>query len=1072
MDKAIVCIIPKEYLPKKYEEEIIDFWETNNIYEKTKSKLVGKPKFYFLDGPPYVTNPPHVGTAWNKTLKDVVIRFKRMQGYEVKDQPGYDCHGLPIEVKVEEELNIRSKKEIEEKIGIEKFIEKCKSYAIENIEKQTTIFKNLGIWMDWKNPYVTYKNDYIEAIWWTIKVANEKGLLKKGLKVIHWCPRCETALAGYEVTDEYRLIKDNSVYVKFPLKNKEKEFILVWTTTPWTLPANLAIMVNPNATYVKAKVDDEIYILAEERCEPVFNEIMKSYEIVSRFIGKELEGLEYIPPLLDEVTIQSKVKELSSAKNVHRVILSEEFVSTKEGTGCVHVAPGHGEEDFIVGIKYDLPVICPVNSFGVFIEEAGKYFGKKINDANPEIIEDLKKKNLLLYSTLIEHPYPHCWRCKTPLILRATEQWFLSVTSFKHRLLEENEKILWVPEWAGAKRFKDWLLGARDWVISRQRYWGAPLPIWICEKCGNKKVIGSIEELKNEAINFPESIDLHRHCVDKIFLKCFCGGIMKRVPDIIDVWVDSGVASWASLNYPKKIYEFKKFWPADLIIEAHDQTRGWFYSQLGAGVLAFDSTPYKGVMMHGHTLDELGQKMSKSLGNFISPEDAIAKYGRDALRFYELQCTLWEDFRFSWNALEDVFRSIKIAWNVFSFASLYMNLDKFSPNDWSLEKLWDSLRIEDKWLISKIESLKFFVTNSMENYQIHLAARALNNFMINELSHWYIRLVRRRFWQEKTSIDKIASYATIYYVLRNWIILAAPFMPFLTEKIYQTMIKPAEPFSEESIHMEKWPTLNSKWIDKDLEDRMEIVKEIIAATTGARQAKKIKLRQPVSQIIVVSDFPIIKDIIKSFEHIIIEQANTKSIEVFTLNEEKKLKKIMPIPSYHSLGPIFKAKTEEIANCIKKLDGKTILESFRINGYYELKINDESYKILPKMVSFKEEMPEDFSVGDFSKGRVYVNTRISEELIKEGFIREVVRRLQEMRKRMDLPVEAYVSAYIDIASDKERSWLISNKDYIKEEVRIKKLIIPRKKKIKQKMDLEEEWDIDGKICKMGIKVQNV
>ncbi|MEM3061728.1 MAG: isoleucine--tRNA ligase, partial [Candidatus Bathyarchaeia archaeon] len=728
MSARIVGKVPKEYLPQKYEEEIMDFWEFKRVYEKTRSRAIGKPKFYFLDGPPYVTNPPHVGTAWNKTLKDVVIRFKRMQGYDVRDQPGYDCHGLPIEVKVEEELGVKSKKDIEEKIGIENFIEKCKQYAIENIEKQTEIFKNLGIWMDWKNPYVTYENDYIEAIWWTIKVADERGLLQKGLKVIHWCPRCETALAGYEVTDEYRIVKDNSIYVKFPLKAREKEFILVWTTTPWTLPANVAIMVNPKATYVKAKVNDEIYVLAEERCEAVFNEAMKPYEIVSRLSGNELEGLEYTSILLEEVKIQSRIK-------AHRVVLSEEFVSTKEGTGCVHVAPGHGEEDFIIGMDYGLPTICPVDGSGRFTEDAGKYSGKKVDEANPEIIEDLEKKKLLFHASLVEHPYPHCWRCKTPLILRATEQWFLKVTSFKHRLLEENEKVLWTPEWAGTKRFKDWLLGARDWVISRQRYWGAPLPIWVCESCGDKKVIGSMEELRDEAIELPKSMDLHRQCVDKVVLRCTCGGSMKRVPDIVDVWMDSGVASWASLNYPKRDGDFKRLWPVDLIIEAHDQTRGWFYSQLGAGIIAFDSTPYRSVMMHGHTLDSLGQKMSKSLGNFISPEDVITKYSRDVLRLYELKCTLWEDFRFSWNALEDTLRSIKIVWNVFSFASLYMNLDKFSPKDWALEKLWNSLRLEDRWLISKVEGLKLIVSKEMENYQIHSAARALEEFMVYELSH-------------------------------------------------------------------------------------------------------------------------------------------------------------------------------------------------------------------------------------------------------------------------------------------------------------------------------------------------
>ncbi|MEM2473809.1 MAG: class I tRNA ligase family protein, partial [Candidatus Bathyarchaeia archaeon] len=458
MSKQIVGKISKSFFPKEYEEEILEWWKKEKIYDRIKRLNKGGKKFYFLDGPPYVTNPPHVGTAWNKILKDVVIRFKRMRGFKVRDQPGYDCHGLPIEVKVEEELGIKTKKEIEEKISVQTFIKRCKEYAEENAKIQTEVFKNLGVWMNWNNPYLTLKNDYIESVWWTIKKAYEKNLLKKDLKVVHWCPRCETALSGYEVTDEYRYVKDYSVYVKFPLENEVNKFILIWTTTPWTLPANVAVMIHPEEYYVEAKSGDETYILAENRCEPVFNEVGKQFEIIKRVKGKELLGLKYKPPLLEETPLQAQIK------NAHIVITSEKYVSMNEGTGCVHCAPGHGEEDFEVGLEYSLPVVSPVDASGKFTQDAGKYAGKYIKEADQLIINDLKNKKLLFHVTTIEHAYPHCWRCKTPLILRATEQWFIKVSEYKNKLIEENENVTWIPEWAGKRRFKDWLLGARDWV--------------------------------------------------------------------------------------------------------------------------------------------------------------------------------------------------------------------------------------------------------------------------------------------------------------------------------------------------------------------------------------------------------------------------------------------------------------------------------------------------------------------------------------------------------------------------------------------------------------------------------
>lgn len=1061
MNQKIVGKIDKVFSPKEYEEKILDWWNKEKIYMKVK-RAGGRKKFYFLDGPPYVTNPPHVGTAWNKILKDVIIRFKRMQGFKVRDQPGYDCHGLPIEVKVEEELGIKTKKEIEEKVSVQAFIKRCKEYAEENAKIQTEVFKNLGVWMDWEKPYLTLKNDYIESVWWTVKKAYEKNLLTKGLKVVHWCPRCETALSGYEVTDEYRNVKDYSIYVKFQVENEKNKFILIWTTTPWTLPANAAVMVHPKEYYVEAEVDNEVYILAEARCEAVFNEAGKNFKIIKKIKGEELLGLKYKPPLLEEVPLQTQIK------NAHKIVLSEKYVSMNEGTGCVHCAPAHGEEDFEVGLEYNLPIVSPVDTSGRFTQEAGKYAGKYVKEADQLIIDDLKNKNLLFYATTIEHSYPHCWRCKTPLILRATEQWFIKVSEYKNKLVEENESVTWVPEWAGKRRFKDWLLGARDWVISRQRFWGIPIPIWVCEKCGREEVIGSIAELKSKALNFPKKIDLHRDCVDEIYLQCSCNGKMKRIPDILDVWMDSGAASWASLNYPKKEDEFKKWWPADIVIEAHDQTRGWFYTQLCAGVLAFNKSPYKTVLMHGHALDASGQKMSKSLGNFISPEDVIAKYSRDALRLYELQNTTWEDFRFSWNEVEECWRNLHIIWNVYAFASIYMNLDKFQPNKWSIKKLYKHMRNEDKWLISKTESLKAKVTEFLEKFEVHSAIRELISYAIEDLSRWYIKLVRRRFWQEKESLDKLAAYSTLYYALKTWLILSAPFLPFTSEKLYRDMMFPAEE-KKLSIHMYKWPKVEEKLINKDYEKQMELVKKVIEAALSARQSLKIKLRQPVKKVMIVTGNLDVKNSLLNFKDVILDQINAKTIEFISLDEEEKLKKIFAIPKLDVLGPIFKSKTAQVAEKIKSEDGWKILKSFKEKNFFELLLNEEKIKITPEMVFFKEEMLEGFGFGEFNEGRVYVDGKLTEELILEGFARDIVRRIQEMRGEIDLPVDAFISVYIKCPSNKEEEWIKAQKEYIKDEVRAKEVFFEIPKE--EKFDLKKQWVIDEKKFEIAIKMEN-
>ena len=1057
MTTRTVGKLSRDYRPQESEEKILNWWKATRAYEKTKKRLLAKPKFYFLDGPPFVTNPPHVGTAWNKCLKDVVIRFWRMRGYNVHDQPGYDCHGLPIEVMVEKKLNLTSKKDIENVVGIDRFIDESKKYADSNMEIQTQVFRDLGIWMDWDRPYITDHDNYIESVWWTVKEANRKQLLSKGLKVVYWCPHDETALAGYEVTDEYRIIKDHSIYVKLPLVGKTGEFLLIWTTTPWTLPANLAVMVHPDETYVTVETGEEKLTIAKARVESVMGD--RTYQVMEEFPGRRMEGLSYVPPLLEETGAKT-------GDRLHRVLLSSEYVTMTEGTGLVHMAPGHGEEDFEVGRRNGLPVISPVDGSGRFTSSAGKYAGLQVREANSVIISDLAAKKLLFKEETIEHSYPHCWRCKTPLILRATDQWFIKVTSFKTQMMAENKRVKWVPDSSGSKRFHDWLQGARDWVISRQRYWGTPLPIWTCQKCGEHTVVGSRQDLLNIALTPPRNFDLHRNSVDLIETRCKCGGTARREPDVLDGWLDSGVASWASLEYPRSRRNLRAWWPADAILEGYDQTRGWFYYQLVSSILVFNKTPFKSVLVHGFTTDEKGERMSKSRGNFVSPEDVIAKYGRDVLRFYTLQSTVWEDFRFSWSAAETTARDLQIIWNVFSFATLYMNLDKFTPGKWTTGKLSRSFHPEDKWLLSRTEILCKETTEHLEKMEIHLAARAFREFIVEDLSHWYVRLVRRRFWLEKNSPDKLAAYVVLYHALKTWLTLAAPTIPFVTETIYRESFKTTGTKPLESVHMTSWPIPQKKWMNKKLEDEMKLVQHISEAVASARQSKKIKLRQPVSRVLVVSDSPIVKRAVTSLRELLLQQANSKEIGIVTIDEEKKLKKLIVEPNFKGLGPAFKAEANRVAQELRTQDGRTIMRALK-EGNYPLKLGDKEYNITIDMVSFREEIPENHAAGAFEEGRVYVDLTIPDELVREGFVREITRRFQEMRKRLDLPVDAFVEAFISTADPQRLEWLEDEKEYLMEEVRAKSLLLLRSDQSKPDAGLVEDWKIEGRSFHMGI-----
>lgn len=1018
----------REYNPQVLEEKIEAFWKENDVYNKVKKARENGPDYYFLDGPPYVSGAIHLGTAWNKIIKDMVIRFRTMQGYNVRRQPGFDMHGLPIEVKVEQALGLKYKKDIEEKVGVENFIKKCKEFALTNLKIMTEQFKMLGVWMDWDNPYMTIKNEYIESAWFTLKKAWEKGLLEKDQRVLHWCPRCETALAEHEVRGEYKIREDPSIYVKFPVEGKENEYLLIWTTTPWTLPANLAVTVHPEYEYAKVRVSfdgkEEYWIVAKALVERVLHEAGVKGEIVEEFKGEELEGLRYVHPFLEEYPRQKEFRE--KYEWAHRVILGE-HVTLEDGTGLVHTAPGHGEEDFEVGKQYGLPIYSPLDDEGRYVE--GKWEGKFVKDADPEIIEYLKEKGLLVKAGTIEHKYPHCWRCKTPLIFRATDQWFLKISKVKDKIIEENDKnVTWYPDWVKI-RYDNGVMNSGDWCISRQRYWGIPLPIWVCEECGNIHVVGSFDELKEmskEPIekDFHE-VDLHKPWVDTVILKCpKCGGDMKRVKDVLDVWFDSGIASWASLDYPRRKDLFERLWPADFIVEGEDQVTKWFYSQQAASVVAFDTVPYKKVAMHGYVLDEKGDKMSKSLGNIIRPEEVVQKEGRDPFRFYMLWATTpWENLRFSWKGLAQVKRMLNILWNVYILASTYMSLDNFDPTKVNPEEL--PFREEDRWILSRVNTLISAVEDGIETFYLTRATRAIEYFVTEDLSRWYVRLIRKRLWIEKDDPDKLAAYWTLWKVFDVLLRLMAPVTPYITEEIYQNLIRPFS--GKESVHLEDWPKKDERWVDEELEKEMEIVRKIVEAGSAARQKAKIKLRYPVRQILIETEDETTKKAVERLNYLLKDQLNAKEVKVAKVEREIRVK-----PNFAKLGPHFKGDAKLIAKWIDEQNDRELYEKL-MQGKLKVEIEGKEFTIEREHIIVEEELP-DFLVGEeFDHGKVFVDKTLTRELMMEGLAREFVRRIQEMRKQLDLDVNDRIMVYIE-TTDENKGLLQEMLDYIKGETR--------------------------------------
>ena len=1054
----IVNRLGDKYNQFELEAWVKGFWEENNVYRLVKEKSNSQPKkLYFLDGPPYASSKTiHIGTAWNKIIKDSLLRYFRMRGYRVWDKPGFDTHGLPIEVKVEKQFNINTKKDIEEKVGIDRFVEECKRFAEENIKAMIEQFKEIGVFMDWDNPYITYEDDYIESGWWLIKRAWERGLLYRGFRVVHWCPRCETTLADYEVS-EYRVLEDPSIYVKFPVEGEDGTYLLIWTTTPWTLPANAFVMAHPDLTYVKVEVGEEKLILAKARLEHVMKEAgVEEYRVLEEFPGSRLEGLRYRHPLEDVVDAQKVLAPY------HRVVMAPEAVTATEGTGLVHSAPGHGEIDFEINEKHvGAPVVSLVDNQGRMTSETGKYSGLYFRtEANKAIIEDLRQRGALFHASTIRHRYPVCWRCKTPLVLRATNQWFINVRKLRDKLLREAEAIEWRPAWAKI-RFLNLIKDVKDWVISRQRYWGIPLPVWVCEECGYTHVVGSVRELEEMGGRRPEN--LHRPWIDRVTLRCpKCGGTMRRVGDVLDVWFDSGVAFYASLGYPKNREPYESLRPVDFIVEGHDQIRGWFFSLLRSGVIGFDEKPYLRVLVHGFVLDEQGREMHKSLGNYVPFEELVARVPRDIIRLWTMTNVTWEDLRFSWKSLGQMNKTFNIIWNVFSFAATYMSMDKFDPEKTTLESVREHLLPEDLWLLSRINRALKMYHQAMNDLRPHEAARIVKEFPVEDLSHWYLRLIRRRVWIEEDDPRKLAAYAVLYYALKTWLLMAAPFIPYTAEYFYQHFIKPAEPGLPESIHLNDLPDPMEEHINDEIEKAMSDAKMIVEMAASARNKAGLKLRRPIARLLIAPKDPGLRDSITMLEHIIKSMVNAKSIEVvdFSFFEQSRVYSVEP--NYRVLGPEFKRLTKPVVDYIMK-NQDTVARDIVSKGHHEATIEGTRVVLEPRHVFIKMEYPEWLSVEENDRAVVGVDTRIGSEELLEGLAREVVRRVQAMRKNMRLNVADFIEVWFE-AEGELLDAINAFRDYIAEETRASRLELgsgPRDAYFK-------EWTIDGRRLRIWIR----
>ena len=1030
--------VPTDLKFVEREKEVEKFWEDEEIFEKSIEDRKDSPTYMFYDGPPTANGKPHIGHVLTRVIKDMIPRYRTMKGYKVPRKAGWDTHGLPVELEVEKKLGLDGKEQIEA-YGLEPFIKECK----ESVWKYKGMWEEfsgvVGFWADMENPYVTYENNFIESEWWALKQIWANGLLYKGFKVVPYCPRCGTPLSSHEVAQGYKDVKEKSAIVKFKVKGEDAYF-LAWTTTPWTLPSNVALCVNPVETYVRVRKEGTTYIMAEALVEKVLE---SDFEILDRFDGKSLEYKEY-EPLFDFVDPKKKAW----------FVTCDDYVTLTDGTGIVHIAPAFGEDDSRIGRKYDLPFIQLVNSKGEMTKET-KWEGVFVKKADPLVLKDLKENGKLFAAPTFEHSYPHCWRCDTPLIYYARESWYIKMTEVKDDLIRNNQTINWIPESIGKGRFGDWLENVQDWAISRNRYWGTPLNVWQCS-CGAMHSIGSIEELKSMSENCPEHIELHRPFIDAVTIKCpECGGQMKRVPEVIDCWFDSGSMPFAQHHYPFENKEvFEQQFPADFISEAVDQTRGWFYSLLAVSTLIFNKAPYKNVIVLGHVQDENGQKMSKSKGNAVDPMDALREYGADAIRWYfYINSAPWLPNRFYGKAVQEGQRKFMgTLWNTYAFYVLYAEIDQFDPTKHKLE--YDQLTVMDKWLMSKLNSLIKEVDEDLANYKVTEAARALQVFT-DEMSNWYVRRCRDRFWAKGMEQDKVSAYMTLYTALVTLSKLAAPMIPFMTEQIYQNLVRNVDKSAPESIHLCDYPQVNEQLIDKKLEVDMDEVLDIVVLGRAARNEANIKNRQPIADMYVKSD----NVLDKFYTDIIKDELNVKQVS-FRDDVEDFVNYTFK-PQLKTVGPKYGKQLGKIKEALAHLDGPAAMKKLKSDGALEFDFDGEKISLTMDDLLIETAKSENFVSQEDNQVTVVLDIRLTPELIEEGFVREVISKVQTMRKEAGFEVTDHI-ILSQSDNDKLAEIIKANVDQVKSETLADDIVFG------SVSGYNKHWNLNGESVLLGVE----
>ena len=1035
------------------EKKVEEFWKENHIFEKSMENRKEGETYTFYDGPPTANGKPHIGHVLTRVIKDMIPRYRTMKGYMVPRKAGWDTHGLPVELEVEKKLGLDGKEQIEE-YGMEPFIKQCKESVWKYKGMWEDFSSTVGFWADMEHPYVTYYDDYIESEWWALKEIWNKKLLYKGFKIVPYCPRCGTPLSAQEVSQGYKTVKERSAVVRFKVVGEDAYF-LAWTTTPWTLPSNVALCVNPDETYCKVKAaDGYTYYMAEALLDKVLGKLAKeegekAYEVLETYKGTDLEYKAYEPLFACAGEAAAKQK-----KKAH-FVTCDNYVTMSDGTGIVHIAPAFGEDDSRIGRNYELPFVQFVDGQGNLTKET-PYAGVFVKKADSMVLTDLDKEGKLFDAPKFEHDYPHCWRCDTPLIYYARESWFIKMTAVKDDLIRNNNTINWIPESIGKGRFGDWLENVQDWGISRNRYWGTPLNIWQCE-CGHMHSIGSRQELfEMSGDEKAKTVELHRPYIDEITLKCpECGGTMHRVPEVIDCWFDSGAMPFAQHHYPFENKElFEQQFPANFISEAVDQTRGWFYSLLAESTLLFNKAPYKNVIVLGHVQDENGQKMSKSKGNAVDPFDALNKYGADAIRWYfYINSAPWLPNRFHGKAVVEGQRKfMSTLWNTYAFFVLYADIDNFDPTKYELN--YDQLPVMDKWLLSRLNTTVQAVDNDLANYKIPEAARSLQEF-VDEMSNWYVRRSRERFWAKGMEQDKINAYMTLYHALVTIAKTAAPMIPFMTEDIYQNLVRSVDKDAPESIHLCDFPTVNEAWIDKDLEADMKELLEIVVLGRACRNTANIKNRQPIGTMYVKAE----KKMSEFYTDIIADELNVKEVK-FADDVESFISYSFK-PQLRTVGPKYGKLLGGIRQALTDINGTAAMNELRTNGVLKLDINGNDVELTEEDLLIETAQTEGYVSESDGETSVVLDTNLTPELIEEGFVREIISKIQTMRKEAGFEVMDKIVVYAH-GNDKIQDVMKAHEDEIKSEVLADEMVLG------ETDGYVKEWNINKEAVTMGVK----